>query len=130
MHLKLQSVDPPTQNVIFNFEDLWHLIHQKLVCSVWNSGIHVLALLLLRNLPLIWTFFGGGNLWHFKVKAFRLSPGGQNASDKQGGYVDLDGEILARGQGSFGDASNDPMVYGPTIEVSVQQGLATLFCPS
>jgi sphingosine kinase len=69
-------------------------------------------------------------VWHFKVKAFRLSPGGQYASDKQGGYVDLDGEILARGQGSFGDASNDPMVYGPTIEVSVQQGLATLFCPS
>ncbi|CAK9218654.1 unnamed protein product [Sphagnum troendelagicum] len=67
---------------------------------------------------------------YLKVKAFRLSPGGQYASDKPGGYVDLDGEILARGQGSFGDASNDPMVYGPTIEVSVQQGLATLFCPS
>ncbi|CAK9272818.1 unnamed protein product [Sphagnum jensenii] len=67
---------------------------------------------------------------YLKVKAFRLSPGGRCGSEKQGGYVDLDGEVLARGQGSHGDASNDPMVYGPTIEVSIQQGLATLFCPS
>jgi hypothetical protein len=89
---------------------------------------------LMQNLPYFWLFLGGGHGFggggRQKVKAFRLSPGGRCGSEKQGGYVDLDGEVLARGQGSHGDASNDPMVYGPTIEVSIQQGLATLFCPS
>ena len=64
-----------------------------------------------------------------QVKAFRLDPAGRYGSDTQGGYVDLDGEILARGKGSMGDSSRDPMVYGPRIEVTMQKGLATLFCP-
>lgn len=66
---------------------------------------------------------------YLKVKAFQLTPAGRFASDTQGGYIDLDGEVLARGCGSFGDGSKDPMVYGPTIEVSVKRGLATIFRP-
>jgi len=66
---------------------------------------------------------------YVKVKALRLDPGGQYKSDVQGGYIDVDGEILARGRGSVGDASKDLMSYGPPIEVSVRQGLATIFCP-
>lgn len=64
-----------------------------------------------------------------QVKAFRLDPGGQYKSDVQGGYIDVDGEIMARGRGSVGDASKDLMSYGPPVEVSVRQGLATIFCP-
>lgn len=66
---------------------------------------------------------------YIKVKAFRLDPAGQYGSDTQGGYIDVDGEILARGRGSVGDASNDLMAYGPPVEVTVEQGLATIFCP-
>ncbi|KAH9549445.1 hypothetical protein CY35_10G020600 [Sphagnum magellanicum] len=66
---------------------------------------------------------------YLKVKAFQLTPAGRFASGTQGGYIDLDGEVLARGCGSFGDGSKDPMVYGPTIEVSVKRGLATIFRP-
>lgn len=64
-----------------------------------------------------------------QVKAFRLAPGGIVGGSIQGGFVDLDGEILARGQGAYGDGSNDPMLYGPTIDVSVEKGLATIFVP-
>lgn len=63
------------------------------------------------------------------MKAFRLDPAGQHGCDIQGGYIDVDGEILARGRGSVGDASNDLMSYGPPVEVTVEQGLATIFCP-
>ncbi|KAG0570231.1 hypothetical protein KC19_6G146200 [Ceratodon purpureus] len=66
---------------------------------------------------------------YIKVKAFRLDPAGQYGSDAQGGYVDIDGEVLARNRDSMGDASNDIMQYGPPIEVTVEQGLATIFCP-
>ncbi len=63
------------------------------------------------------------------MKAFQLTPAGRFASNTQGGYIDLDGEVLARGCGAFGDGSKDPMVYGPTIEVSIKRGLATIFRP-
>ena len=63
------------------------------------------------------------------MKAFRLDPAGQHGTDVQGGYVDIDGEVLARNRDSVGDASNDIMQYGPPIEVTVEQGLATIFCP-
>ncbi|KAG6553893.1 hypothetical protein Mapa_004810 [Marchantia paleacea] len=66
---------------------------------------------------------------YIKVKAFRLAPGGIVGGRIQGGYVDLDGEVLARGQGAYGDGSNDPMLYGPTIDITVEKGLATIFVP-
>lgn len=64
----------------------------------------------------------------FQVKSFRLAPGGMVGTGK-GGYIDLDGEVLARGEGAMGDGSKDPMIYGPPIEVTVEKGLATIFCP-
>lgn len=64
-----------------------------------------------------------------QVKAFRVDPGGHHGSSVQGGYIDIDGEILARGRDAVGDASNDIMQYGPPVEVTVEQGLATIFCP-
>lgn len=64
-----------------------------------------------------------------QVKAFRLAPGGIVGGRIQGGYIDLDGEVLARGQGAYGDGSNDPMLYGPTIDITVEKGLATIFVP-
>ncbi|MCO5573971.1 hypothetical protein L7F22_027749 [Adiantum nelumboides] len=65
---------------------------------------------------------------YLKVKAFRLAPGGRVGSHVQGGYIDLDGEVLARGKGAHGDGSNDPMLYGPMLEMTVEKGLATVFC--
>lgn len=65
---------------------------------------------------------------YLKVKAFRLAPGGRVGGKVQGGYIDLDGEVLARGQGAYGDGSNDPMLYGPVIQMTVEKGLATIFC--
>lgn len=63
------------------------------------------------------------------MKAFRLCPGGRVDSGVQGGYINVDGEVLARGNGAYGDGSKDPMSYGPIIEVTVDKGLATMFCP-
>ncbi|KAL3677363.1 hypothetical protein R1sor_027311 [Riccia sorocarpa] len=67
---------------------------------------------------------------YLKVKAFRLTPGGIVGDSIEGGYVDLDGEVLARGQGAYGDGSRDPMHYGPAIDVNVEKGLATIFAPA
>ncbi|CAM6086948.1 unnamed protein product [Calypogeia fissa] len=65
--------------------------------------------------------------WYYlKVKAFRLAPAGLVGGSIQVGFVDLDGEILVRGQGAYGDGSNDPMLYCPNI-VTVEKGLATIF---
>lgn len=66
---------------------------------------------------------------YLKVKAFCLAPGGRIGSTVQGGIIDLDGEVLARGDGAYGDGSGDLMQYGPVIQMMVKQGLATIFCP-
>ncbi|XP_024519675.1 sphingosine kinase 2 [Selaginella moellendorffii] len=68
-------------------------------------------------------------LTYLKVKAFQIAPGGRVGSRIQGGYIDVDGEVVTRGWGAVGDGKGDPMSYGPTIEVCVEQGLATLYCP-
>ncbi|KAJ7560569.1 hypothetical protein O6H91_04G135600 [Diphasiastrum complanatum] len=66
---------------------------------------------------------------YLKVKAFRMTPGARTKGSVQGGYIDVDGEVIARGIGAEGDGSSDTMVYGPTIDISIQQGLATMFSP-
>lgn len=63
-----------------------------------------------------------------QVKAFRLAPGGRAGGNEEGGYLDLDGEVLARGSGAHGNASGDPMLYGPVIQMTVEKALATMFC--
>ncbi|KAH9290297.1 hypothetical protein KI387_034414 [Taxus chinensis] len=66
---------------------------------------------------------------YLKVKAFRLSPGERTGSSVQGGIIDVDGEVLAKSKGSSGDNRAHLMSYGPPIQVTVEKGLATIFCP-
>lgn len=66
---------------------------------------------------------------YIKVKAFRLTPGRRTGKSPQGGIIDVDGEVLARGEGTLGQNDATLMSYGPTIEVTVEKGLATVFCP-
>lgn len=46
-----------------------------------------------------------------------------------GGIVSADGEVLARGVGAVGNDSNDCMRYDEGMDISVAQGLATVFGP-
>lgn len=66
---------------------------------------------------------------YLKVKAFRLSPGGCIGSSVQGGIIDVDGEVLAMGKGALGSNDGHLMSYGPPIQVTIEKGLATIFCP-
>lgn len=66
---------------------------------------------------------------YIKVKAFRLTPGRRTGKSPEGGIIDVDGEVLARGEGTLGQNDATLMSYGPTIEVTVEKGLATIFCP-
>ncbi|KAH7299890.1 hypothetical protein KP509_24G035100 [Ceratopteris richardii] len=65
---------------------------------------------------------------YLKVRAVCLAPGGQVNGGVEGGYISLDGEVLARGAGAYGDGSKDPMCYGSSIYITVEKGLATVFC--
>ncbi|KAF5197097.1 Sphingosine kinase, partial [Thalictrum thalictroides] len=62
------------------------------------------------------------------VKAFILEPGHRVEDQSKGGIIDSDGEVLARGEGTYKCELRDPMTYGP-MQITVDQGLATLFCP-
>lgn len=64
---------------------------------------------------------------YYKVRAARLEAGGRVGSGVEGGYVCVDGEVIARGNGSLGNSSHDPMTYQEPFEMTVQQGLATFF---
>lgn len=67
---------------------------------------------------------------HLQVKAFLLKPGKQVGNPKKGGIVDSDGEVIARGDGSCCNAKQENlMAYGPSIQMTVDQGLATVFSP-
>ncbi|KAK8953691.1 Sphingosine kinase 2 [Platanthera guangdongensis] len=57
---------------------------------------------------------------YLKVRAFKLVPGNRVGNPTEGGIIDVDGEVVARGEG-------DPMVYGPPIKINVDNGLATFF---
>ncbi|GAQ86523.1 Long Chain Base Kinase [Klebsormidium nitens] len=70
---------------------------------------------------------GPGVFKYLKVKAFRFEPGGRK-SDGKGGLLCVDGEVVARGPGAVGEASNDVMQYGPVVECQIRQALATVFC--
>lgn len=68
---------------------------------------------------------------HFKVKAMRIEPGLRVDSSGKGGIIDSDGEVIARGDGFRGGADEPEhlMAYGPPIQLTVDQGLATIFSP-
>ncbi|KAL6856118.1 hypothetical protein ACP4OV_018920 [Aristida adscensionis] len=66
---------------------------------------------------------------YFKVKAIRIEPGLRVGSTK-GGIIDSDGEVLARGDGAHaGEELEHLMAYGPPVQLTVDQGLATIFSP-
>ncbi|KAH0468736.1 hypothetical protein IEQ34_001968 [Dendrobium chrysotoxum] len=65
---------------------------------------------------------------YLKVKAFRLVPGNRVGDSAKGGIVDVDGEVVARGEGVYMcGQERDPMSYGPPILLTVDKGLATVF---
>ncbi|XP_072956842.1 sphingosine kinase 2-like isoform X2 [Typha angustifolia] len=67
---------------------------------------------------------------YLKVKAFRLEPGQRVGSTNKGGIIDSDGEVIARGDGCHGgNQQGNLMAYGPPIQMTVDQGLATIFSP-
>ncbi|KAK9082172.1 hypothetical protein Syun_031621 [Stephania yunnanensis] len=58
---------------------------------------------------------------HAQVKAFILEPGQCVGDPSRGGIIDSDGEVLARGEGTYKYGKNDLMKYGP-VQITVDQG--------
>ncbi|KAG0477227.1 hypothetical protein HPP92_013631 [Vanilla planifolia] len=68
---------------------------------------------------------------YLKVKAFELLPGNRVGEPTKGGIVDVDGEVVAKGEGIYVcGQEGDLMAYGPPIQLTVDKGLATIFSPS
>ncbi|XP_030960140.1 sphingosine kinase 1-like [Quercus lobata] len=65
---------------------------------------------------------------YLKVKAFVLEPGPQTKEPTKEGIIDSDGEVLARGKGTYKCDQKGPMAYDK-LQIAVHQGLATLFSP-
>ncbi|KAK9681792.1 hypothetical protein RND81_10G028200 [Saponaria officinalis] len=80
------------------------------------------------------TQLGNGNhvksphVLYFKVKAFVLEPGTRTDDPSKGGIIDCDGEVLARGNGTYKCDEKSLMSYDKLV-VTVDQALATLFSP-
>ncbi|KAL6567449.1 hypothetical protein OROGR_001117 [Orobanche gracilis] len=65
---------------------------------------------------------------YLKVKAFVLQPGSRTNDPTKGGIIDVDGEVLARGNGAYKCEGKTLMSYDKLL-IKVDQGLATLFSP-
>ncbi|KAK4271532.1 hypothetical protein QN277_020216 [Acacia crassicarpa] len=65
---------------------------------------------------------------YLKVKAFILEPGSRVAKPEKEGIIDADGEVLARGKGTHKCDDLTLMAYDQ-LQVTVDQGLATIFSP-
>ncbi|RVX08568.1 Sphingosine kinase 1 [Vitis vinifera] len=65
---------------------------------------------------------------YFKVKAFVLEPGPCTEDPTKGGIIDSDGEVLARGNGTYKCDQKALMAYD-NLQIAVDQGLATVFSP-
>ncbi|RVW46293.1 Sphingosine kinase 1 [Vitis vinifera] len=65
---------------------------------------------------------------YFKVKAFVLEPGPRTEDPTKGGIIDSDGEVLARGNGTYKCDQKALMAYD-NLQIAVDQGLATVFSP-
>lgn len=62
------------------------------------------------------------------MKAFILEPGSQIQDPTKEGIIDSDGEVLARGKGTYKCDQKSLMAYDK-LQITVDQGLATLFSP-
>ncbi|KAE9591773.1 hypothetical protein Lal_00038997 [Lupinus albus] len=65
---------------------------------------------------------------YIKVKAFILEPGSRTKDQEKEGIIDSDGEVLARGKGTYKCEEKALMTYDK-LQITVDQGLATLFTP-
>ncbi|ESQ55218.1 hypothetical protein EUTSA_v10025052mg [Eutrema salsugineum] len=65
---------------------------------------------------------------YLKVKAFVLEPGARIDEPDKEGIIDSDGEVLARGRRSYKCDQKALMSYDK-LQITVDQGLATLFSP-
>ncbi|KAL6546666.1 hypothetical protein OROMI_022387 [Orobanche minor] len=65
---------------------------------------------------------------YLKVKVFVLQPGSRTNDPTKGGIIDVDGEVLARGNGAYKCEGKTLMSYDKLL-VKVDRGLATLFSP-
>lgn len=68
------------------------------------------------------------SLWQIQVKAFVLEPGPRTEDPTKGGIIDSDGEVLARGNGTYKCDQKALMAYD-NLQIAVDQGLATVFSP-
>ncbi|EPS68311.1 d-erythro-sphingosine kinase, partial [Genlisea aurea] len=66
---------------------------------------------------------------YLKVKAFVLEPGARTDAPEKEGIIDVDGEVLARGRGSYRYENGGAVMRYGKVVVRVDQGLATLFAP-
>ncbi|RDX77362.1 Sphingosine kinase 1, partial [Mucuna pruriens] len=65
---------------------------------------------------------------YLKVKVLVLEPGRRLGDQEKEGIIDADGEVLARGKGSYQCEQKALMAYDK-LQITVDQGLATLFAP-
>ncbi|XP_039168558.1 sphingosine kinase 2 isoform X2 [Eucalyptus grandis] len=65
---------------------------------------------------------------YIKVKAFVLEPGPRVDDPTKEGIIDTDGEVLAKGKGTFESKHKAIMAYDRLL-ITVDQGLATVFSP-
>lgn len=65
---------------------------------------------------------------YLKVKAFTLEPGPRADDPNKEGIIDVDGEVLARGRGTYKCDQKTLMTYDK-LHIKVDQGLATVFSP-
>ncbi|KAL5096595.1 hypothetical protein RYX36_000922 [Vicia faba] len=65
---------------------------------------------------------------YLKVKAFSLEPGSRTKDQEKEGIIDSDGEVLARGKGTYKCEQKALMAYDK-LQITVDRGLATLFTP-
>ncbi|KAF5742240.1 hypothetical protein HS088_TW09G00284 [Tripterygium wilfordii] len=65
---------------------------------------------------------------YLKVKAFVLEPGPRTDDPTKEGIIDSDGEVLARGKGTYKDGQKGLMSYDK-LQITIDQGLATVFSP-
>ncbi|XAR66392.1 Sphinganine kinase [Bertholletia excelsa] len=98
-----------------------------------------LDVILIRNCPLLallalMTELSNGNhvksphVLYLKAKAFVLEPGPRTDDITKEGIIDVDGEVLARGKGTYMSNQKSLMAY-EKLQITVDQGLATVFAP-
>lgn len=153
---QMKSLEGGYKGPNFNLENLvWRSIDGPFV-SVWLHNVPwgsegtmaapaaefsdgFLDLILIRDCPKLsllslMTELNNGNhvkspyVLYLKVKALVLVPGERTEDPTKEGIIDSDGEVLARGKGTYKCDQKSLMAYD-RIQITVDQGLATLFAP-